>query len=473
MKKRHTMKFFTAEDIDDHEVKLVVNSPRSVEACMREGIKPKDLLFVPEEEFIIQGMPDDIKQMHFAFFEAKRKELLYNVRRTRKNIISEQDAVTRSSTAFFQNSVIFNREPARNKAVKVKMINEIVDRECFLQEVIKERENEFNLTLQNNFSQSIEEAEQAKTRYDRNRTFHLERLKKNKKVEETNEKMKRLMEGNYLKKIEKIIEMNEKKLRIIEEKKEENEAKAKHHCAKMESFVEKIHKLRRNAISQCDLKVKERLEAIINEKVKRQQYLERKWNEKIKRKDELKKRIKQEILNRQIEYYNIKEIEDKRYEEIILQNEKPKECNAQREKIVKTSEYIQNDLKQRQKRIELKQTNFNQRLEKQRDEASKKAEFRQTLEQLKKQKMVWNIQRIQNKHNYSKSMFQLKHRQKIQYLREKAIQKSTEVNKKLMLNSQIENRNHKLDEEILKMSITNLWNKAPLLTILNSDEPIF
>ena len=147
MLKKSSSKFVTIDDISDLEEDLIVNSPRSIEACLREGIKPKDLLHIPEEEFTDYGLSNQVKHLHYEFYETKRKELLYSVKRTRKNIISESEGQTRSSTAvqiFSQNS----KQAERAKAIKIKQVCKTLEREELARYVLKQRNIERNLSYE-------------------------------------------------------------------------------------------------------------------------------------------------------------------------------------------------------------------------------------------------------------------------------------------------------------------------------------
>ena len=212
MHKKRTMKYLTVEDINDFEEELIINSPRSIEACLQEGIKPKDLLYVPEKEFNIPSVQDEIKHLHYEFFEAKRKEMLFNVRKTRKTIITENEGATRSSTAsMFTLPYRKNKEEIRSKNIKIKAIEEKVNREIELQKYSREGEIEYIEKLERNLSLSISQAENSKKRFLNCKKLHLERLKKAQKEEEENEDLRRYLENKELKKLQNIIETAQEK----------------------------------------------------------------------------------------------------------------------------------------------------------------------------------------------------------------------------------------------------------------------
>ena len=58
----------------------MINTPRSIQACSREGLLPKDLLYRPPEYFEKICNDPKISKMHYRFFEAKRKGKFNNHR---------------------------------------------------------------------------------------------------------------------------------------------------------------------------------------------------------------------------------------------------------------------------------------------------------------------------------------------------------------------------------------------------------
>lgn len=50
-----------------------INSPRSLEACLRQGVDPKELVPHHVEDFMEQGMEREFAEMQHQHFERKRK----------------------------------------------------------------------------------------------------------------------------------------------------------------------------------------------------------------------------------------------------------------------------------------------------------------------------------------------------------------------------------------------------------------
>jgi len=47
----HQSTQISLENLDKFEEKLILNSPRSIKACKLEGIKLKELLYIPKSKF--------------------------------------------------------------------------------------------------------------------------------------------------------------------------------------------------------------------------------------------------------------------------------------------------------------------------------------------------------------------------------------------------------------------------------------
>eukprot|EP00347_Sterkiella_histriomuscorum_P002584 403367581 len=76
------------ENIDEYiGTKQVINSPRSLEACARLGLNPKELVFKPMEEFKDKNLEQDIVKMRYQHHEQKRKEHIYKAKKERQDII--------------------------------------------------------------------------------------------------------------------------------------------------------------------------------------------------------------------------------------------------------------------------------------------------------------------------------------------------------------------------------------------------
>ncbi|KAF0972676.1 hypothetical protein FDP41_008925 [Naegleria fowleri] len=83
------------ENFDENakDQKILLTSPRSIEACLRTGISPTELIKKDESEFYSKGVPPDIVKMRWSHYETRRKEKLHMVREERHKIaIQDSDA---------------------------------------------------------------------------------------------------------------------------------------------------------------------------------------------------------------------------------------------------------------------------------------------------------------------------------------------------------------------------------------------
>lgn len=295
------MKYLTVEDISDFEEGTLVNSPRSIEACLREGIKPKDLLYIPPDEFQASGFPEDIKRLHYEFFEAKRREMLANVRKTRKVIISEQEILTRSSTAVNSSCIRPKKKVERFKAVIAKAICDRCEREEIVEKSLKINEGDRNSSFEKIWTSNASQAQSLKQRNDKAYKMHIERVKKAQEEVDTIKENQKAYTEKHLKELGRIIRLQSEKIKEINDNKEKHEMKTKEYCEKMMAMNQKIQDLRKANYEESDLQEKVRIEQIILDKIKKQKELEEKWNAKLKRTSDLKEKIQEDLMKRQIE----------------------------------------------------------------------------------------------------------------------------------------------------------------------------
>lgn len=89
-KKKSKKNLLSIETMDIYEQKKLVNSPKTLEACRREGVVPKELRFIPKDKFKDQSMPEEVTEMRYQFNENKRLELVKIVKRTRIKLLGRK-----------------------------------------------------------------------------------------------------------------------------------------------------------------------------------------------------------------------------------------------------------------------------------------------------------------------------------------------------------------------------------------------
>ncbi len=50
-----------------------INSPRSLEACLRSGLDPSELLPIPREDFVSSNLTEEMIDIKYESHERKRK----------------------------------------------------------------------------------------------------------------------------------------------------------------------------------------------------------------------------------------------------------------------------------------------------------------------------------------------------------------------------------------------------------------
>jgi len=75
---------------DENDPRVVIGSPRSLQACKTEGVLPQELIFRPIEAFQEKNLSPRLVKLRYDFFEAKRRDLLAAARKAREQMIAEE-----------------------------------------------------------------------------------------------------------------------------------------------------------------------------------------------------------------------------------------------------------------------------------------------------------------------------------------------------------------------------------------------
>lgn len=128
MKADSSRKRISLENLDDYEQRRTVNTPRSLEACYREGIDPSELLYRPPEDFYEQGLSPRIQELNFSLFEAKRKDSVNLARQMRVKIIEAMDKTIQKSfsESKFAIDANFQVQVERAQEKKLRAIRQLV-----------------------------------------------------------------------------------------------------------------------------------------------------------------------------------------------------------------------------------------------------------------------------------------------------------------------------------------------------------
>jgi hypothetical protein len=82
------MQLFSVNNFQSQTPVRPINSPRSLEGCLRAGLDPNDLLPKPKESFKTPGLTDKMLDIKFETYERKRNESILLVKKERDAIIA-------------------------------------------------------------------------------------------------------------------------------------------------------------------------------------------------------------------------------------------------------------------------------------------------------------------------------------------------------------------------------------------------
>jgi len=82
---------------DENDPRMVIGSPRSLQACKTEGVLPQELIFRPIDAFQEKNLSPRLVKLRYDFFEAKRRDLLAAARKAREQLLAEEKREKESS----------------------------------------------------------------------------------------------------------------------------------------------------------------------------------------------------------------------------------------------------------------------------------------------------------------------------------------------------------------------------------------
>ena len=119
------MKSVSFKNLEDNEEVYTVNTPLSLEACYKEGIRPEELLYAPFKEFHRPGVSKEVQQLNYKFFETQRQKLLKIAKNQYFNLTQQKKLI--KSRSQLQISQILSSEAQRVKENHLKEITKIVN----------------------------------------------------------------------------------------------------------------------------------------------------------------------------------------------------------------------------------------------------------------------------------------------------------------------------------------------------------
>jgi hypothetical protein len=479
-KHKGQLQLVSLTSLDEFEQHRLVNTPRSLEACRREGIDPEELLYIPPDAFTQPHLSVRLQQLHFEFFEAKRKEIIAIVKRERENVVEEGLASVHKSSStgsIKAHQKMFGSVVEQAKEKHMKMITQLLGYESLATEKLQERQAQ-------ELEQARIEAKREKERVlNERKAAEEKRLLEIKKLEQIREE-ERLDKRRALRLFEKDLEEelarqmqedNEAKQRA--KNKEKNEAKRVKHLQRMEA----------NLLAQQAEKEAKLLAKLASEE-ERQKKLEEK-KEKAKRRLRKLGRVRQEkryqvidniesqIEQRRQEFERRQELmmkKSRRYQDDKVQSvEHFKSISAERDdKIQRTRELAEQILEERRKLIMQRSKEADLKVERQKQLLAENIEFKKHEEMLRGLKKEWNVRRRRRKEEYMNSKLKAKMSDDEKRIRRFLKDRDNMIKQRQDFNSQHMLQKSEIKQALHRMAVTKKWDTDFLKSITQEERPV-
>ena len=466
-------KKLSLEDLRRFETVKVVNTPRSLEACRREGIEPKDLLYRPPDSFHEENPYPEVQSLYYEFFEHKRTLLIKAVRKSRKEIMREEMAShTSKSNSLNLEDFKFRESLKLSRDKQMHSLAKILRSEANPIKHTSMKHQGFlsgNNTFQNNMK---DRAKREKTKVDKLRV--IENEKTNVAAQKLREEQKSVTEElnstskdtNY----EGVIREQKEKETMATQK----NIKIKEHLDKMEEHLARVRsekefrirlktgqEQRRQETSRkmphtSRIRIKDKSKNI---EKKRVEMLSKTEQEKRNRKMTYEKKAKLEIkkTSKFVDYEHAKVKEKMR----AKSQEREKRINSANKMTEEQQEFNQIKLLQKYEEDE-RRVRENQELQ------EREAELRKHKKVLKEFNKEWNLQREKKKEEYHKQVISKRLEEAEKRVKEINNVKNSQSLRTLQLNCQQLEKKERLKDAIYEMSIANKWDKKYLNEILAS-----
>jgi hypothetical protein len=212
------------ESFQDFERTRVVNTPKSLEACRKEGVIPTELLYKPLESFAKPGQAKEVTQVKYEFFEAKRLESLQAVRKAKQAAIESYSlSASKSNPALLSRSDQFERSLQQAKERQASLLSRAALTEAMEAKKLSKLRNDEDAKLA--AERERRKADLIKTRKEAEdkRKADMEKMRKAKEEEEMREKLRieqQERDGDFMKRLQ---EREEKLVQLREKQKEHRE----------------------------------------------------------------------------------------------------------------------------------------------------------------------------------------------------------------------------------------------------------
>ena len=318
------------ENMNYSDHKMIINSPRSLNVCRQNNVDMTDLYYYDFHEFRMKhpeltSLNIDIQQSHYFHEQAARELLLTKLIRERRELINNENELYLKQKEEKKEKKKKQKELEKKKnkskpLSEVEKTREKKKRELFnelesrLREAYKKKENELKTKLEENKKNDLllEEKIRRKEEEEHKKFLEKERIKKEKLMQEKQERTR--YEYEIKEKIRKEKEKEKEKYNIMKKKEREKERKKK-----AENFERNLKNLENQ--KQLAHDEKERRE---KEKQDKKKLFDKYINDKRSQDLYMKKKEHEERMNINIEKNNMKREENiqrmRQKEENILNN---------------------------------------------------------------------------------------------------------------------------------------------------------
>ena len=418
-------KKFTLADLPEKPEKGVTLTPRSLEACVSEGIDASDLLYRPVEEFVDKQLSPRLIKLRYDYFEAKRKDLLAlalaardKILKTKRSssVLPSTSSTESVSSATSQNKAEYGmlqmeREKlARFQGGEKRWLENCLNHELALLRRMEAEDLRLNEESQDKSKKLMEESKRLKELNDRRREIEeqkqkvfeaqqeLEREKAKQAFAKHQEELRKLQEREERMKREaherSVRDAEQRMKRELELKQQQDKLWAEKQMAL--AAIEEHDKERFGIIERCKGSLKEKLHArriAKEERVAKSMAMNRDL-EKARKEDLVKKLAADRERDERLAIVKQEHIEESAKKSLqlmlrrkIIQDESQKRSEERREGILAQ----QADLERRLKEHEAKKQRY--------------MEFKQELEALKEKNKQLNVERQKKKEMYLRETY--------------------------------------------------------------------
>jgi hypothetical protein len=469
------------DNLDELEQHRLINSPRSLEACRKEGIYADELLYIPPKAFAQPHLSEELQRIHYDFFEDKRRNAQAIVRRARDQLAVERGGEefhrSRSSGSLNPHKKLYGDVVEQAKGKHLKMMTRLVNYEIMATEKLKERQRlEVKQAQQQARLEKLRLAEEKREAEER-RLMEIERVEKALEAElqarlsaskqfqlEIEEGIRRHQleeaEANALAQLKaegenkrvsllKRVEDNQKAIQA------ERDRRLKERQASEEDRTRKIESLR--SINT------HRLQTLSQQRESKRHKVVLSIEARIAHKRAQFERKQETVLQKQLRFLDEQAKSVKHLRSASLEQD---------QRIKKTRETAEQLLEERRQLILKKSLEADHKVERQRELNAEKIEVKKHEELLRGLKKEWNVCRKRLKEDYQQQQVKESIREDDRRIAQFLKARDRMIQQRLEFNTQHTLQKYEIKEALNRMTVTKKWDTGFLRSISQSDRSL-